>query len=102
MIPLWFTASLFAMPVLAGASTPDRAYWFGAFCMSIPALMFRNGSHGVLIGHIFAGFLNPPLWLYFICTFAPLYLAYVGLVRLGMIMRKTATQMGKATGIMIK
>ena len=96
MIPWWFTASLFAMPILAGALTPDRAYWVSALCMSIPALMFRSGNHGVLVGHILGGFLNPLLWLYFICTFAPLYLAYLGLVRIGMIMRKTAAQIRAA------
>jgi len=119
MIPWWFPLSLIAMPIIAGIFTPDRAYWFGGLCMTIPALLSRSVSD-VLVGCLLAVFLDSNLtdsrptetvwkrvydsrWLwcvrlYFIYAFAPLYLPYVALVRLGMIIRKRAPKIARVAG----
>jgi hypothetical protein len=75
-------SALVFVAVIAGLVTPDGFLCFTAICLSIPALVGPN-YHGALIYHL----LVPLNWAYFVVSFTPLYVAYLGSVRFGMIMR---------------
>jgi hypothetical protein len=78
--------------IVGGVFTPTQRGmpWFAALCLMIPALFIPNREHGALIVSLLFGFLFPPVWLNFLMTFTPDYLACAAFVWLGFLIRRAA------------